>query len=432
MANSFELFVERIADHNNPLRQNLDRDYELLGERLIRRGIQIESLVESAKTFEVALPSWGVGTGGTRFARFPGLGEPRNVEEKLHDCAIVNQLTRTTPHVSLHIPWDKSGDLSALLALAARLGLSFSAVNSNTFQDQDGQSHSYKFGGLTHVDEAVRQQAIEHHLECIEIGQALGSHAITVWIADGGNFPGQQHVRQALERYISSMERIYEALPDDWRILLEYKLYEPAFYSTVVNDWGVSYWCAQTLGPKAQCLIDLGHHAPHVNIEMIVARLIQFGKLGALHINDSKYGDDDLDAGSIAPFQLFLVFNELIDAAYEGVDGFYPEYMLDQSHNVTDPIESLTMSAIEVQRAYVKALLVDRKVLSAYQEQNDAIMALTTLKTAFHENVDPILEMARYRSQGAIDPIGVYRRSGYRQLVASERPAETKSRSGIV
>jgi L-rhamnose isomerase/sugar isomerase len=422
-------FVEQ---QNASLEANLERDFESLGERLSRRGIDVEWLVERARAYRVAVPSWGVGTGGTRFARFPGTGEPRGVEEKLHDCSVINQLTRITANISLHIPWDRHPDPARLKQLAVSLGLGFDAMNSNTFQDQADQAHSYKFGSLSHSDAAVRRQAVEHNLECIRIGQAIGSKALTVWIADGGSFPGQQHFRRTLERYMESMRAIYAALPADWQVFLEHKLYEPAFYSTVINDWGVSYWAATQLGPKARCLVDLGHHAPNVNIEMIVARLIQFGKLGGFHFNDSKYGDDDLDSGSITPFQLFLVFNELVDAELGRVAGFSPAYMLDQSHNVTDPIESLMSSAIEVQRAYVKALLVDRPALEGYQESNDVLMALATLKEAFNENVSPILAVARQRGGGAIDPIAAFRASRYRELKAQERGAANTASAGIV
>src|SRR5207247_1623988 len=286
------------------------------------------------------------------------------------------------------------------------------AMTSNTFQDHAGQKLSDRFGSLTHPDAAVRRQAIEHNLECIEIGQALDSKSLTVWIGDGGNLPGQMHFRRALERYLESVREIYRALPDVWRLFLEHKLYEPAFYSTVINDWGTSYYCARELGPRAFCLVDLGHHAPNVNIEMIVARLIQLGKLAGFHFNDSKYGDDDLDAGSIKPFQLFLIFNGLVDAELGAVAGFDPAYMLDQSHNVTDPIESLATSAVELVRAFVQAHLVDRAALAAAQQQSDAIVALQVLKQAFTTDVTPILGMARSRAGGAIDPLATYRASG--------------------
>jgi L-rhamnose isomerase / sugar isomerase len=428
----FEIGDGLIAEENRKGKAWLDEDYEHLGRVLRRRGVDIEDLVTRAQAFRVAVPSWGLGTGGTRFARFPGPGEPRDIFEKLEDCGTVFKLVRSTPAVSLHIPWDKPERPAELRRFADQKGLHFDAMNSNTFQDQPGQKHSYKFGSLTHPDRAVREQAIEHNVECIEIGRTLGSKAHTVWIGDGGNFPGQMHFRRALDRYLESMREIYAALPDDWRVFMEHKLYEPAFYSTVINDWGVNYHCARELGPKAFCLVDLGHHAPNVNIEMIVARLIQFGKLAGFHFNDSKYGDDDLDAGSIKPFQLFLIFNELVDAERAEAAGFSPAYMLDQSHNVTDPAESLMASAVELLRAYVQAHLVDREALREAQEKCDAVTALGTLKQAFTTDVAPILAVARERSGGAVDPIGVFRASGYRQRKAEERPAQAGVTAGIV
>jgi L-rhamnose isomerase/sugar isomerase len=432
MATPFEIDDGFIAEQNEKVRAWVEEDYEHLSRTLQRRNIQIEELVARAQSFRVAVPSWGVGSGGTRFARFPGSGEPRGIFEKLEDCGTIFKLVRSTPAVSLHIPWDKPDNAAELLGFAQGRGLQFDAMNSNTFQDQVGQKLSYKFGSLTHPDVAVRRQAIEHNIKCIELGQELGSKAHTVWVGDGGNFPGQQHIRRTLERYLESTREIYNALPSDWRLFIEHKFYEPAFYSTVINDWGVSYHCARELGPKAFCLVDLGHHAPNVNIEMIVARLIQFEKLAGFHFNDSKYGDDDLDAGSIKPFQLFLIFNELVDAELQGVPNFNPAYMLDQSHNVTDPIESLMMSAVELTRAFVQAHLVDRAALTEAQDKCDALMALAILKQAFTTDVAPILAVARERAGGAIDPIASYRASGYRQRKAAERPAKVGIAAGIV
>jgi len=432
MATPFEINDGFVAEQNGKEKEWLAEDYEHLAGKLRRRNLDIEDFVDKAQAFRVAVPSWGVGTGGTRFARFPEPGEPRDIYEKLEDCGTIFKLVRSTPAISLHIPWDKPDSAAELKQFAAARGLHFDAMNSNTFQDQTGQKHSYKFGSLTNPDKDVRRQAVEHNLECIALGQKLGSKAHTVWIGDGGNFPGQQHFRRALERYLESMREIYQALPDDWRVFIEHKFYEPAFYSTVINDWGVSYYCARELGPKAFCLVDLGHHAPNVNIEMIVARLIQFGKLAGFHFNDSKYGDDDLDSGSIKPFQLFLIFNELVDAELAGIENFAPAYMLDQSHNVTDPIESLMMSAVELVRAYVQAHLVDREALNAAQEKGDALMALATLKQAFTTDVSSILAMARQRAGGAVDPITTYRASGYRDRKAEERPAKIGVAAGIV
>jgi L-rhamnose isomerase/sugar isomerase len=428
----FELSNDRIAAENGKRLKWLDEDYEHLGRQLARRGADIEALTQRAMAFRVAVPSWGVGTGGTRFARFGGPGEPRNVFEKIEDCEVIFKLVRSTPGISLHIPWDRPESPTELRAFADARGLFFDSMNSNTFEDQPDQARSYKFGSLSHTDAAVRRQAVEHNLECLELGVKLGARSHTVWVGDGGNFPGQMHLRKALERYLDSMRHIYRALPEGWKIFVEHKLYEPAFYSTVINDWGTSYYCVRELGERAFSLVDLGHHAPNVNIEMIVARLIQFGKLAGFHFNDSKYGDDDLDSGSIKPFQLFLIFNELVDAELSQVPGFDPAYMLDQSHNVTDPVESLMTSAAELVRAYVQAHLVDRAQLATHQERNDALMALQTLKQAFTTDVEPILAMARHRAGGAIDPVGVYRASGYRQRAAQARPATARLGAGIV
>ncbi|CAN7250755.1 L-rhamnose catabolism isomerase [Rhizobium sp. LjRoot98] len=411
---------------------DLKADYDHLGTQLARRGIDIGAIKAKVSAYGVAVPSWGVGTGGTRFARFPGTGEPRNIFDKIEDCSVIQQLTKATPTVSLHIPWDKVDDLKELKEKGNALGLGFDAMNSNTFSDAADQAHSYKFGSLSHSDAATRQQAVDHNLECIAIGKALGSKALTVWIGDGSNFPGQSNFTKSFERYLDAMKAIYKGLPEDWKIFSEHKMFEPAFYSTVVQDWGTNYLIAQELGPKAHCLVDLGHHAPNVNIEMIVARLIQFKKLGGFHFNDSKYGDDDLDTGSIDPYRLFLVFNELVDAETRKADGFAPMHMLDQSHNVTDPIESLMNSATEVSRAYAQALLVDRKALEEYQDGNDALMATETLKAAFRTHVEPILAMARYEAGGAISPVAAYRASGYRTKVSGERPASRSGGGGIV
>ncbi|MCZ7493730.1 L-rhamnose catabolism isomerase [Agrobacterium rhizogenes] len=426
-----KIAADVIAAENDKRAHALKDDYQALGNQLARRNIDIEAVTAKVAEFFVAVPSWGVGTGGTRFARFPGTGEPRGIFDKLDDCAVINQLTRATPNVSLHIPWDKE-DPKRLKSHADALGLGFDAMNSNTFSDAPGQSHSYKYGSLSHTDAATRRQAVEHNIECIEIGNAIGSKALTVWVGDGSNFPGQSNFTRSFERYLAAMADIYKALPDDWRIFSEHKMYEPAFYSTVVQDWGTNYLIANTLGEKAFCLVDLGHHAPNTNIEMIVARLIQFGKLGGFHFNDSKYGDDDLDAGSIEPYRLFLVFNELVDAEYRGVKGFHPAHMIDQSHNVTDPIESLISSANEIRRAYAQALLVDRAALDGYQQDNDALMASDMLKRAYRTDVEPILAQARQLAGGAIDPIAAYRASGYRKRVAAQRPASVGGSGGIV
>ena len=425
--------VDVIETSNARYRTDHDADYGALGDKLSRQDIDIDAITEAVAAFHVAVPSWGVGTGGTRFALFPGPGEPRGIFEKLADCAVIQQLCRATPTVSPHFPWDRA-DPREMKETAAGLGLTFDAMNSNTFQDHPNdpnQPLSYKFGSLSHVDTAVRDQAIAHNVETIELGEKLGSTALTVWIGDGSNFAGQVDLGRAFDRYLDSMKQIVARLPAGWRVFSEHKMYEPAFYSSVVQDWGTNLMIAQELGEAAFCLVDLGHHAPNANIEQIVSRLIRAKKLGGFHFNDSKYGDDDLDAGSIDPFRLFLVFNELVGAG-AALDALKPAHMIDQSHNVTDPIESLIRSAGEIRRAYAQALLVDRQALAGFQDGNDALMASETLKAGFRTDVEPVLQRARLLAGGAIDPVSTYRASSYRQAVARQRPASTGVGGGIV
>jgi L-rhamnose isomerase / sugar isomerase len=429
---TFSISEDHVSGHNAKLQSTHAEDYAHLGRQLDRRNMSIAALTQRAMAYSVAVPTWGVGTGGTRFARFPGPGEPRHIHDKLEDCGVIHQLTRCTDNVSPHFPWDKVSDYNALRQEAAQYSLGFDAVNSNTFQDQKDQNQSYKFGSLAHAQKLTRQQAVEHNLECIEIGMQLGSKALTVWIADGTNFPGQQNLTRMFENYLEACHSIYAALPKDWLMFLEHKMYEPAFYSTVISDWGSSLLAAQSLGPKARCLVDLGHHAPNTNIEQIVSRLIHAGKLAGFHFNDSKYGDDDLDSGAIDPFRLFLVFNELVDAESRKAQEFAPAYMIDQSHNVTDPIESLISSATEIMRCFIQASLVDRVALSAAQDANDVMAAHRLLKQAFVTDVSPILAEARLRKGGALDPIACYRAAGYRAQKTTERPAVAGASSGIV
>ena len=410
-----------IAEVNARAADALEEDYLALGRQLERRGIAIDVIKDRIAGFSVAVPSWGAGRGGTRFAKFPIPGEPTNIHEKLQDCAVINQLCRATPRVSPHFPWDEVGDYAGLREEAASLGLGFDAVNSNTFQDQPGLPHSYATGSLSSTDPNVRAQAVAHNVECIEIGRKLGSADLTVWVGDGTNLPGQQDLARSLDRYLDAAAQVYAALPDDWRMLIEHKMFEPAFYSSVIPDWGSSILAANELGPKAKCLVDLGHHAPNTNIEQIVARLHRFGKLGGFHFNDSKYGDDDLDSGSINPHQLFLIFNELVEAERDPRGDFRPSYLIDQSHNVTDPIESMLSSAEAIVGSFAKALLVDREALHCAQEANDAMLAFQALRRAYNIDVAPILAKARVEAGGAIDVLAAYRESRWRERKAQER-----------
>jgi len=422
---------------HNPFQEQIERDYETAQSNherelnalitlLNRRSIGIEEIIRQSSSFEVAVPSWGFSQGGTRFGRYPIQGEPRDVYERMEDAAAVNFLAGVTPRISLHIPWDKPIDPDQLKTFSKELELGFDAINSNTFQDQPKQQYSYKYGSLSHTKPAIRNQAINHNKECIEIGKQLDSKALTIWLADGASFPGQTHLRRALDRTIESLEKIYETLPSDWRMLLEYKPFEPAFYSTIIPDWGTSLMIAQALGPQAACLVDLGHHMPNQNVETVVARLIWAGRLGGFHFNDSKYADDDLSAGSIKPYQLFLIFNELVDAQSDPtLQNFNPAYMIDQSHNLKDPIEDLIQSSIEIHRAYTKALLIDRKALEKYREDNDVVMAEQVLKQAYETDVSPLLAEVRRGKGAALNPLKVFRESGYRALKASERSVES-------
>ncbi|MDQ2667137.1 MAG: TIM barrel protein [Gemmatimonadota bacterium] len=400
-----------------------EHDFAELSARLDRGAHSAELVVAEVQRFEVALPTWAFATGGTRFGRFAGQGEPRTLREKMEDAALVQQLTRATPRISLHIPWDEPKDIDVVRADAERLGLGFDAVNSNTFQDQPGQPHSYKLGSFSNTSASVRRQAIDHHLHVIDIGKQLGSSALTVWLADGSNYPGQMSLRGSFDRVRECLEEVYDAMPDKWRLFTEHKPYEPAFYATVVQDWGSSLVLAQSLGDRAQCLVDLGHHLPNTNIELVVARLLGVGKLGGFHFNDSKYGDDDLTAGSIKPYALFLIFHELVLAAREKLAGFNPAYMIDQSHNLKDPIESMLQTVDQLQQAYAKACLVDHEALAAHQESGDVIMAERALKQAYETDVRVLVAEARRRSGGALDPIDAFRASGYRAQKAIERPA---------
>src|SRR5688572_1726907 len=296
----------KIEEFNKELLEKHQRDFEFIASSVKN----IDSILQKLIDFQIAIPSWALGTGGTRFGRFAGGGEPRSLEEKLEDIGLLHALNKSSGAVSLHIPWDIPKDANSIKSLAAQLGIRFDAVNSNTFQDQKGQQHSYKYGSLQHVDKAVRAQAIAHNIEVIEYGKELGSESITVWLSDGSCFPGQLNFRKAFQNTLDSLQQVYETLPAHWKMFVEYKAYEPNFYSMTVGDWGQSLLYASKLGDKAYTLVDLGHHLPNANIEQIVALLLSEGKLGGFHFNDSKYGDDDLTVGSINPYQLFLIFNE--------------------------------------------------------------------------------------------------------------------------
>ncbi len=383
---------------------------------------EFERIIRQITSFQVAVPSWALGTGGTRFGRFPAGGEPRNLEEKIEDVGLIHRLTASANSISLHIPWDIPGDAEAIRQLLADNQLTIDSVNSNTFQDQPGQAYSYKFGSLCHTDDRIRKQAIDHNIEVVQQGAKLNSRLLTVWLADGSNFPGQHHFRKAYARTLDSLQKIYTAMPSDWNMLIEYKPYEPSFYSMVIPDWGTSLQLSSACGDRANVLVDLGHHLPNTNIEQIVARLLHFGRLGGFHFNGSQYGDDDLTTGSIKPYQLFLIFHELVTGANDAAIRNPPvAYMIDASHNIKDPIEDLINSLENIKAAYAKALLVDFPALEIAQQDNDVVRCEQIMQAAFQADVRPLLSEARLRSGASLDPINTFRSQRIRESLIAKR-----------
>jgi len=416
-----------LEKHNEARSAGHQRQFLFLAETLENQGVNVEEIIQQLIRFQIAIPSWALGTGGTRFGRFPLGGEPRNLEEKIEDIGLIHALNRSADSISLHIPWDIPKDTAAIRQQLTEFGLTIDSVNSNTFQDQTvvdtkDQLLSYKFGSLCHTKQDVRQQAIEHNIQCVDYGRQLGAQVLTVWLADGSNFPGQHHFRQAYQRTQESLTAIYAAMPADWTMLIEYKPYEPNFYSMVIPDWGTSYSLCQTVGKNAHVLVDLGHHLPNTNIEQIVARLMHFGRLGGFHFNGSMYGDDDLTTASIKPYQFFLIFNELVSGMQDpAVKNPALAWMIDASHNTKDPLEDLLQSCQNILATYAKALIVDRAGLSRAQEDNDVLLAEETLRDAFLTDVRPLVAEALRRSGGAIDPIGLYRSENVRQRLIEAR-----------
>lgn len=405
-------FNEKIGrDHGNKL--------NILTAQIPNWTGVIQKLID----FQIAIPSWALGTGGTRFGRFAGGGEPRTLEEKIEDIGLLHSLNKSSGAISLHIPWDIPKEPEKIKALAAMHGIRFDAMNSNTFQDQPDQALSYKFGSMQHVDRKVRKQAIDHNIDVINYGKQLGSKSLTVWLSDGSSYPGQLNFRSAFENTLESLREVYAALPPDWRMFVEYKAYEPNFYSTTVGDWGQSLLYANKLGEQAFTLVDLGHHLPNANIEQIVALLMMETKLGGFHFNDSKYGDDDLTVGSIKPYQLFLIFNELVSGMEEqGMDHAADlAWMIDASHNVKDPLEDLLQSVEAIKISYAQALLVDRIKLEEARQANDAVMCQEILQNAFRTDVRALVAEARLRAGGALRPLQLFRDAKIREKLIQER-----------
>ncbi len=394
------------------------RMYDALAEELTASGVDVSGVVESLKAQRVETPSWAYGNSGTRFKVFPQPGVPRDPFEKFEDAAQVHRHTGVCPGVAVHIPWDKVEDYGALRAHAESLGMSIGAVNPNLFQEEE-----YKLGSVCHPDPAVRRKATDHLLECVEIAKATGSDILSLWFADGTNYPGQDSLTQRRHRMLECLAEMYDAMPQQMRMLLEYKPYEPAFYHTDLADWGTALTMCQRLGERAQVLVDLGHHLQGTNVEHIVALLLDEGRLGGFHFNARKYGDDDLIVGSVNPFELFLIYVELVGAGPAAGD---VAYMIDQSHNIEAKIEAMILSVTNLQEAYAKALLVDRTALEAAQRDGDVLGAHRLLLDAYSTDVRPLCARAREELGASPDPIAAFRASGYMEKIAQERVGGTQ------
>lgn len=418
---------EQLSDHNKKFQTDTESYYSFLANKLSGKNIDVDQVISKLAEFQVAIPSWALGAGGTRFGRFSYTGEPANLNQKLEDIGVLHALTGSAGAVSLHIPWDIPQDAKGIKELAKSLDIKFDAMNSNTFQDQPDAKETYKHGSLSAIKEDARAYAVEHNKEVIKIGKELGSKSLTVWLADGANFPGQTNFQSALSQTEKSLKEIYAALPQDWRMFIEYKPYEPNFYSTVIQDWGTSFMLANACGDRAFTLVDLGHHLPNTNIEQIVATLMLKGKLGGFHFNDSKYGDDDLTVGSIKPYALFLIFNELVYGMKNNPQNPDLAWMIDASHNTKDPLEDLLQSLDAILIAYAQALLVDRKALVEAQQENDVARCQEILQEAYRTDVRPLVQQARFKTDAAINPIQAYRELKIRESLVKERGEKTRA-----
>ncbi len=381
--------------------------------------MKTDDVVRGLRGLAIETPSWGYGNAGTRFHVFPWPGAARTVWERIDDAALVHRLTGCCPTVALHLPWDRVDDWQALRAYAEEQGVGIGAINPNLFQEND-----YRLGSLCHPNAEVRTQAVDHCLGCIEAATALGSTVISLWLADGTNYAGQDDLKARYRRLIEALQRVYEALPENMRLLVEYKFFEPAFYSTDVPDWGTAALVCRTLGPKAQVLVDTGHHAQGTNIEQIVALLLENGALGGFHFNDRKYADDDLIVGSVDPFALFRIMSEITAALADPQTAMTADriaFMIDQSHNVEGKVDAMIQSVVNIQTAYAKALIVDRKKLAAAQLEGDVLGGHRVLVDAFETDVRPLLATMREGLGLAVDPVEAYRSGGYGELRARER-----------
>lgn len=389
------------------------RAYDALAGSLEDRGIDVGRVVERLRSQRVETPSWGYGNSGTRFKVFPQPGVPRDPFEKFADAAEVHRLTGVCPSVAIHIPWDRVDDYEELKDYADSLGMEIGAINPNLFQEED-----YRFGSVCHPDAAVRRKATEHLLECVEIGREVRSDVLSLWFADGTNYAGQDSFIERRRRMQECLAETYEAMPENMRMLLEYKPFEPAFYHTDLPDWGAALTMCQKLGERAEVLVDLGHHLQGTNIEHLVALLLDEGRLGGFHFNNRKYADDDLIVGSVNPFELFLIYAELVEAEESGTR---IDYMIDQAHNIEAKMEAMILSVMNLQEAYAKALLVDRGALGEARRAGDVVGAHRVMLDAYNTDVRPLCAKVREALGGAADPVAAFRQSGYLERVTEER-----------
>jgi len=399
--------------------------YKILCESLESRGIDVEVTKERLRSQAIETPSWGYGDSGTRFGVFPQPWAAKTLEHKIQDAGTVHAYTGVAPTVAIHIPWDKVDDYQAMKDLAAANGIRIGSVNPNVFQEEQ-----YKFGSICHHDPAVRSAAVERHLECIDIMKKVDSGILSCWYADGTNYPGQAHFRHRKQWMQECLTRVYEALDPGMRMLIEYKFFEPGFYHTDLADWGMAFTMARHLGLQAQVLVDLGHHAHGVNIEHVVAFLIDEGKLGGFHFNNRKYADDDLTVGSVNPYEFFLIYNELTDAEFDPSVETDIAYMVDQSHNLKPKIEAMIQTVVMIQETYARALIVDRRALADRREAGDVVGAEEILVQAYRTDVRPLLEVVREEMGIVPDPLGAYRASGHNEKLAKQR-AKLKAGSGL-
>ena len=397
---------------------NAKDQFFVLTEVLSDQGIDVEGVKDKLKAQEIETPSWGYGNSGTRFGVFKQPGAARDVHERLSDAAQVHKMTGVCPGVALHIPWDKVDDYDALQQEAAGLGVHIGAINPNVFQEYD-----YKLGSFGHRDPNVRQKALDHMYECIDIMQRTNSKVLSLWFADGTNYPGQDDIIERKRRFEECLGKTHAALPDDSRMLIEYKFFEPAFYHTDVADWGMALNFALKAGPKAEVLVDLGHHPLCTNIEHLVALLLDEGRLGGFHFNNCKYADDDVTTGSVNLYEVFLIYHEILNAERRGTAANIA-YMIDQSHIIKPKVEAMIQSVLNIQTAYARALLVDRTALAAAQAEDDTVAGEEILRNAYDVDVRPLLAVVREELGAETDPLGSHRQSGYFKHIAEDRQGE--------